>query len=175
MFYKVPEFIYSPLAEKEIVKGKVLVINDHDHALSDQINSEECEVYRASLMEIIKPEYWATVPKPDWVVCITQGLAHQSMWALDCGQQIAKKGFCVLDRISFLEPTRNRQEILLNSVLKNIIILSPRPAFRSDRKQLKDSVTSAWFVFANEPTDKSDTKIDYALNWQRPKMLCSGK
>ena len=175
MFYKVPELIYSPLAEKEIVKGKVLVINDQDGDLADQIRSDDCEVTQASLMEIIKSEYWVNVPKPDWVVCITQGLAQQSLWAIDCGMNMATKGFCVLDRLSFLEPTRNRQEVLLNSVLKNVIVLSPRPAFRSDRKQLKDSVTSAWFVFSNESTDKDGTEIEYALNWQRPKLLCSGK
>jgi len=174
MFYKIPDRVYSPLANKDIVKGTVLVVNDQEHVLKTQIKNEGCTVYSCTLDDLVEDQYWAHLPKIDWLICVTQGLGKKSELVVDAGMTMTSKGFCLLDRISFLEPTRTRESLLLSHSLRNLIILSPRPAFRADNKQAKDSVTSAWFVFTADQTDEITTKIDFALNWQRPQSVCSG-
>lgn len=174
-FYRVPERIFNPLKDRDIVKGRVLVINDQDRTLASQIESSETVVHSCSLEDLVDDQYWGHLGEIDWVVCITQGLGQRSQWAIDAGHQIAKEGFCLLDRISFLEPTRKRESLLLSETLRNLIVLSPRPAFRADNKQLKDSVTSAWFVFSNDPDFKNDTKIEFDIDWQRIRVSRGGK
>ncbi len=174
MFYKVPDRVFAPLAEKEIVKGRVLVVNDPEHDLKTQIQDDGCEVYSCTLDDLVSEQYAPRIPEIDWMICVTQGLGKKAEWVIDSGLVLPKKGFCLLDRISFLEPTRSRQHLLLSDSLRNLIILSPRPAFRADNKQAKDSVTSAWFVFSPTHANRNNTEIDFALNWHRPKTLCSG-
>ena len=174
MFYKIPELVFAPLAAKNIVDGRVLVINDEEQQLEKQIRREGCDVYSCTLDDLIDPNQFSQLPRVDWVVCVTQGLGKKAEWVIDTGRSLPIEGFCLLDRISFLEPTRGRAALLESHSLRNLIVLSPRPAFRADNKQAKDSVTSAWFVFENRCTTKKETKIDFALNWQRPQTLCSG-
>jgi len=171
MFYKIPKNIYSPIAEKNLISGSILVINDHENQLADQIRKSGVEeVYSCTLDEIIDSDFWQNHAPIDWVVGITQGLRDTTEWVMHCGMAKASKGLCILDRITFLEPTRQRVEILSSQTLSNLIILSPRPSFRADNKKLKDSVTSAWFVFSKDYSAAADTKIDFALNWDRPKI-----
>ena len=171
MFYKIPKNIYSPIAEKNLISGSVLVINDHENSLADQIRKSDVkEIYSSTLDQIIESDFWKNHPPIDWVVGITQGLRDGTEWVMHCGRAKASKGICILDRITLLEPTRQRAEILNSQTLSNIIILSPRPSFRADNKKLKDSVTSAWFVFSKDHSAAADTKIDFAINWDRPKI-----
>jgi len=171
MFYSVPKNIYSPIAEKNLISGSVLVINDHENSLADQVKKSNVEeIYSCTLDEIIDSDFWENHAPIDWVVGITQGLRNTTEWVTHCGMAKASKGLCILDRITFLEPARQRAEILNSQTLSNIVILSPRPSFRADNKKLKDSVTSAWFVFSKDHSAAADTKIDFALNWDRPKI-----
>jgi hypothetical protein len=84
---------------------------------------------------------------------------------------MAEKGLIVLDRVSFLEPTRKRVDFLQKTTLSNLIILNPRPEFRADQRKSKDSVTSAWFVFDGSDSTNKGTTIDFDVNWQRPKLF----
>ena len=174
MFYKIPELVFSPLAAKNIVLGRVLVINDQEQLLEKQVSREGCEVYSCTLDDLADSDSWKTLPRIDWMICVTQGLGKKAEWVMDAAMSMPEKGFCLLDRISFLEPTRPREVLLKSHSLRNLIVLSPRPAFRADNKQAKDSVTSAWFVFSTDSTHKKNTEIDFALNWQRPQAVCSG-
>ncbi len=151
----------------------MLVINDQEQTLETQIRKVGCEVYSCTLDDLVEGNHLKQLPKINWIVCVTQGLGRKAEWVIDCGMKLPDKGFCLLDRISFLEPTRSREVLLKSHSLRNLIVLSPRPAFRADNKQAKDSVTSAWFVFSTEATTKKNTEIDFALNWQRPETVCS--
>tara|TARA_R100001443_G_scaffold114685_1_gene131028 strand:+ start:246 stop:773 length:528 start_codon:yes stop_codon:yes gene_type:complete len=175
MFYQIPELVYSPLAELHIVNGTVLVVNDDESKLKKQIIAQGCQVYSCSLEDLLDLNFFSSLPEIDWVVCVTQGLGKKTEWVTDTGMAIAQQGFCLLDRISFLEPTRSREVVLQTQELTHMIVLSPRPAFRADNKQAKDSVTSAWFVFSSNRTNQQSTKINFALNWQRPRALHSVK
>ena len=173
MFYKVPKNIFSPVASRNLISGSILVVNDSEKELTNQINKIETkEVYTSTLDQIVDYDFWKNHSEIDWVVGITQGLKDKTEWVTDCGLSVAKKGVCILDRITFLEPTRQRSAILESQTLKNIIILSPRPSFRADSRKLKDSVTSAWFIFSKEKTTSQETKIDFDINWDRPKLSC---
>ena len=175
MFYKIPELVYSPIANKNIINGSVLVVNDQERILETQIKKDGCEVYSCTLDDLIDSEHWGNLPKIDWLICVTQGLGKKTEWVIDAGMRVPTKGLCVLDRISFLEPTRSREQLLMTHTLQNLVVLSPRPAFRADNKQAKDSVTSAWFVFSNDLGIEKNTKISFALNWQRPGVVCGDK
>jgi hypothetical protein len=171
MFYKTPKNIFSSIAEKNLISGSVLVINDHENSLADQIKKSGVEeIYTSTLDQIIDSDFWQDHAAIDWVVGVTQGLRDTTEWVTHCGMAKANKGICILDRITFLEPARQRTEILNSQTLSNIVILSPRPSFRADNRSLKDSVTSAWFVFSKDYSDAADTKIDFAINWDRPKI-----
>lgn len=171
MFYKTPKNIFSPIAEKNLISGAVLLINDQENSLADQIKKAGIEeIHTSTLDQIIDSDFWQNHTAIDWVVGITQGLRDKTEWITQCGMAKANKGLCILDRLTFLEPARQRTEILNSQTLSNIVILSPRPAFRADNKRLKDSVTSAWFVFSKNKSAAEDTKIDFAINWDRPKI-----
>jgi hypothetical protein len=82
---------------------------------------------------------WATVTNPPFSLA-PQILSH----ALD----FSPWGVAMLLRLSFLEPTKNRAEILQKHAdnLMLVMPVSPRPRFRADSSGC-DSVTVAWFVW----------------------------
>ena len=99
--------------------------------------------------------YWDQYGMPiSWVVtnppfsCAAEILAHA--W------EYAEEGCAFLLRLSFLEPTGNRAEMLksMSDHLRYVIPVSPRPKFRRDTTG-SDSVTCAWFVW------------DKRWSWQR--------
>ena len=54
--------------------------------------------------------------------------------------------------------------------MSHLVVLSPRPVYRA-LNNLKDSVTSAWFVFHHPEHWKSGTIISYAVSWSEPHDL----
>lgn len=116
-------------------------------------------------------EWWRGLAGFDWCVAVTQGVGRTVDYVIDPGLQLAKRGLIILDRLTFLEPTHKRRNFLTESPLSELIILNPRPEFRSDQLKAKDSVTSAWFVFDKLKNPKEATKIEYAVSWQRPRAL----
>jgi hypothetical protein len=175
MFYKVPDRIFSPVKEKKILNGNILIVNDQSNQLSVQVQDEDCNIINAALNDIVESSFWENSPEIDWVLCVTQGLGRKSEWVIDVGCSMATKGLCLLDRLSFLEPTRGREALLKSKSLTNLIVLSPRPSFRADSKQLKDSMTSAWFIFDTNSNLFSYTNIEFAIHWDRPKVINRGQ
>ena len=173
-FYKVPKYIFDPIGKAGLIKGKVLLPSDYDGELGAQVRAFGVDdtVINRSENNVLNLDWWSEQKDQfDWVVAITQGDKERAQWITECGLQAARYGLCVLDRITFLEPTRNREDFLLNTSLTNIKILSPRPSFRADNKTTKDSVTSAWFVFHKAGAALTSTQIDFAVGWHRPKDL----
>ena len=175
MFYKVPDRIFNPVKQRDLIDGNILIVNDPTGQLSKQVDDDGIQIISASIEDLIEGTFWANCPKIDWMICITQGLGKKTELIIDVGCSVAKKGFCLLDRLSFLEPTRGRESLLTSKTLRNLIVLSPRPSFRADSKQLKDSMTSAWFVFQTESNTTFDTNIEFAIHWDRPQMLTCGQ
>jgi hypothetical protein len=173
-FYKVPSGIFNPIGNCEWFKGSVLLPLDFTGELKKQVQEfSKDEIITNEFEEnVADVDWWAKYKNQvDWVVAITQGNKEYTQWVTDCGVQIARKGVCILDRLTFLEPTRSRESFLENFALINIKVLSPRPAFRADEIKAKDSVTSAWFVFTDAGEAKVRTAIDYSINWQNSRDL----
>ena len=147
------------------------MVNDYEQNLENQIRNDGCKVYTCTLDDLLDPTLYENSLDIDWLICVTQGMRQKREWVMQAATTLPKQGFCFLDRITLLEPTRTRRRFLNTYPLQNLIVLSPRPAFRADNKQQKDSVTSAWFVFCTNRANEKNTEIDYALNWHRPMGL----
>lgn len=173
-FYQVPKFIFNPVAKSKLCSGTILLPADFEGQLYEQVKNGGFTdiILNNDEHNIQNVEWWESYKnKIDWVVAITQGLKEHTPWITEYGLQVASKGICILDRLTFLEPTRSREAFLQNASLVNMKILSPRPAFRADGKQLKDSVTSAWFFFQKTGEAVPSTVIDYEVSWLRPKVF----
>jgi hypothetical protein len=173
-FYKVPSGIFNPIGKCEWFKGSVLLPLDFTGELKKQIQAfSKDEIITNELeQDVTDIDWWAQYKNQvDWVIAITQGNKEYTQWVTDCGVQIARRGVCILDRLTFLEPTKTRESFLEKFALTNIKVLSPRPAFRADEIKAKDSVTSAWFVFTDAGEAKVRTAIDYSINWQNSRDL----
>lgn len=173
-FYRVPRYIFDPIGNCNLIDGAVLLPCDFEGQLEKQVRkagitdviSNDCEE------NIVDLGWWSShKDQIDWVVAITQGMRDYTKWITECGLQAARKGVCILDRLTFLEPTRAREDFLQDSSLTNIKILSPRPSFRADGTTAKDPVTSAWFVFQKPGAATVSTQIDFEVSWHRPRDL----
>lgn len=174
-FYQVPKFIFDPIGKTGICENSTILLpSDFTGGLAEQIKSYKPDgiIQNKKFDNIQDYEWWESLKgKVDWVIAITQGTGEATSWVTECGLSIANKGICVLDRLTFLEPTRKREAFLQESNLVDLKILSPRPSFRADGKQSKDSVTSAWFVFKKSGVARTSTFIEYEVGWLRPKKV----
>lgn len=173
-FYRVPPFVFDPIRNDNIIDGTVLLPYDPQGELEKQIRKANISDIKTNACEenLVDLSWWARHKgQVDWVIAITQGMKEYTKFITECGLQAARKGVCILDRLTFLEPTRAREEFLRNSSLVNIKILSPRPSFRADGTTAKDPVTSAWFVFQKPGAAPVNTSIDFEVSWCRPKNL----
>ena len=174
-FYQVPDFIFNPIASRDLCKGRVLLPLDPEGRLEQQIR--ECGVTEfitpSDAEDYMDPMWWKYYEGNfDWTVAITQGIESTQRldYIIKPGYEFASEGLVVLDRITFLEPTRNRVKFLTDKPLSNLIVLNPRPEFRADQNKSKDSVTSAWYVFGKNNPDKK-SRIEFDVNWQRPNVF----
>ena len=76
----------------------------------------------------------------------------------------------MLLRLSFIEPTKDRKDLLNNykDNLVKVITFNPRPKFRSDTKST-DSVTVAWFIFNKQFSWSKlgiDCLFDFSTDWR---------
>lgn len=173
-FYQVPKFVFDPIGRSGVCHGNILLPADFTGGLKKQVEKYGYDGVTSNENpdNLEDPEWWeAQRDSFDWIVAITQGLGDKTNWILEYGLDVTRHGVVVLDRLTLLEPTRKREGFLKESNLVNLKILSPRPSFRADNKQLKDSVTSAWFVFYPIGAAPTNTTIEYEVGWQQPKIL----
>lgn len=146
----------------------MLVPFDPDLTLSTELQRHNYTVTTNTDIEnITDPNWWVGMREQafDWVVCSTMGLKDLSEYILEYGMEIATNGIAVLDRLSFIEPVARRRTFLLKNKLSNMVVLSPRPKFRSIGST-KDSVTACWFVFQKPELWRDGTMVSYAVNWE---------
>ena len=124
-FYHVPEQILNPLLTRNLLSGRVVLPTDIDGQLESQLKKEGFEsVIRATdITQHTDLCWWAALPKFDWALAITQGNNETLDWILTPGFEMAEKGLIVLDRVSFLEPTRKRVDFLQKTKIydKNLL------------------------------------------------------
>lgn len=77
----------------------------------------------------------------------------------------ANYGIAMLLRLSWLEPTKKRAKFLQDNPPDSVIILNPRPKFRSDTKGT-DSVTSAWFIWNKEDSLVPIKPFIFETDWK---------
>ena len=172
-FYQIPKYIFNPIADRKICSGKILLPLDHEGQLQKQLDELGFkETYKADCADDhLDLMWWKSVPQCVWVVAVTQGVPSTIDWVLYPGYEVARKGVIILDRITFLEPTKQRAKFLQEKPLSNLIVLNPRPEFRADQNKSKDSVTSAWFVFNKTKSSCDQTEVEFDVSWQRPKTF----
>jgi len=167
-FYTIPSGVTHTLVKHTFITGSVLVPFDPDLTLSTELKRHNYTVTTNTDIEnITDPNWWVGMREQafDWVICSTMGLKSLSEFILEYGMNIATNGVAVLDRLSFIEPVARRKTFLLKNKLSNMVVLSPRPRFRSIGST-KDSVTACWFVFQKPELWRDGTMISYAVNWE---------
>jgi len=167
-FYTIPSGVTHTLVKHTFITGSVLVPFDPDLTLSTELQRHNYTVTTNTDIEnITDPNWWVGMREQafDWVVCSTMGLKDLSEYILEYGMEIATNGIAVLDRLSFIEPVARRRTFLLKNKLSNMVVLSPRPKFRSIGST-KDSVTACWFVFQKPELWRDGTMVSYAVNWE---------
>jgi len=167
-FYTIPSGVTHTLVKHTFITGSVLVPFDPDLTLSTELQRHNYTVTTNTDIEnITDPNWWVSMREQafDWVVCSTMGLKDLSEYILEYGMEIATNGIAILDRLSFIEPVARRRTFLLKNKLSNMVVLSPRPKFRSIGST-KDSVTACWFVFQKPELWRDGTMVSYAVNWE---------
>lgn len=106
----------------------------------------------------------------DWVVTNPPYTQPTCQQIIENSMRYARKGVCMLLRLTYDEPCANRAEFLKNNIMTHQILFNPRPKFRTDTKGT-DSATTCWFVwmkpdFAAQHTLTSTEKI-YITNWDK--------
>jgi hypothetical protein len=87
--------------------------------------------------------YWDNMnPKPDWTV--TNPPFSLAVKILNNAFRYSNVGVAFLLRLSFLEPTKERERFLVSHPPNKLIVL-PRYSFTGDGKT--DSVTCAWMIW----------------------------
>lgn len=131
----------SHLLEAHVPPGPTLPevwTNDIDTKLADILDYN---------MDATKPEIFELV-NPDWVVTnppYNKGLMPD---IVKNALQFAYQGVAMLLRLSFLEPTIERDGWLVENP-PDLLIVTPRFSFKRNGKT--DSVTTAWFIWYNQP------------------------
>ena len=95
--------------------------------------------------------YWADI-KPDWTV--TNPPFSSAYLIVVNAVHYSTLGAAILLRLSFLEPTKEREKFLVRQPPNKLIIL-PRYSFTNDGKT--DSVTCAWMIW--DKTNESYIKV----------------
>lgn len=98
-------------------------------------------------MDATKPELFELV-NPDWVVTNPPYNKDLMPDIVKNALQSAYQGVAMLLRLSFLEPTIERDSWLVENP-PDLLIVTPRFSFKRNGKT--DSMTTAWFVWYNQP------------------------
>jgi hypothetical protein len=107
-------------------------------------------------------EYWDSLEfKPDWT--ISNPPFNRATDITRLALEYSKKGVIMLLRSSYLEPCRDRRDVL-EAGLSRMTIVNPRPKFRADTKG-SDSCTVAFFTWEKGYT--GDPVIGYLKDWHK--------
>lgn len=104
----------------------------------------------------------------DWVVTNPPYMQPTCQQIIENSMRYARKGICMLLRLTYDEPCANRAEFLKNTQMTHQLIFNPRPKFRTDTSGT-DSATTCWFVWMRPEfiSEKNliNTEKMYITNW----------
>lgn len=122
------------------------------------------DIVDGEIYDATKKSYWDSLEyRPDWV--ITNPPFNLASPIIRHSLGTAKRGVIMLLRLSYMEPCKDRRDIL-DSGLTHITIVNPRPKFRADTKG-SDSSTVAFFVWQKGTAYGAPVNMNYLVDWNR--------
>jgi hypothetical protein len=118
-----------------------------------------------SYYDCTKQNYWECYFENDFDYVITNPPYNKANEIVPLAYKYANYGIAMLLRLSWLEPTKDRAKFLQENPPDSVIIINPRPRFRSDTKST-DSVTSAWFIWNKEEPLVNIAPFIFETNWR---------
>lgn len=170
-FYQIQPSLVKVMLDHFRPVGSILTLTDPGKVVSNTLNqatSIHC-VAHTEESDFYSTEWWRqqkTNWTHNWVVAPMLGTQEYNTYIYKYATEVAKHGVILLGRLSLLEPTKERREFLANHALTDMVVLNPRPNYRSVGSK-KDSVTSCWFMFKKKENWADGTNITYALDWQQ--------
>lgn len=129
-----------------------VITNDIDAAMPTRYHEDATDAYAS---------FW--LAPADWIV--TNPPFNQADQFVRLAWLKARRGVAMLLRLSFMEPTRKRAQLLrtMGPYMSHLIVFSqPRPSFTGNGRT--DSATTAWFVWEHD-NPQQGTKLSYVTNW----------
>lgn len=160
--YPIPQKVLEPCAGEGAISNYFKYL--HCPVITNDIDSSFGWDYSSDATDLDAPMWNRDF---DWVITNPPYVSAEEI--LMNSWIKAKCGVAFLLRLSFLEPTKKRYDILdkMSENLWRVIIFNPRPSFTDDGKT--DSVTSAWFVWKKallwSMFDKLEIK--YVHGWRK--------
>jgi hypothetical protein len=153
----------------EGVFQQVLEKGGYTNVFSSDITQPAPEGY-GSIADVTDEDYWEFLDQTrgvDWF--ITNPPYTLATTILRLALKYARRGVILLLRSSYIEPCKDRRDVLLT--LDETTIVNPRPRFRSDTKG-SDSSTVGFFVWRDVEERKRqvfhfDPTIKYLVDWHK--------
>lgn len=172
-FYPTEAALVRELRSRVAIAGKILEPCAGDGAIATQFGDCDCktnepypqESYPVDWqMDATDKTFWKGLKKGDhefdWIV--TNPPFRQATPILTEAISAAKVGVAFLLRLTYLEPVRDRAELLKSNSMNRLIIFNPRPKFRPDKRGT-DSATVAWFVWQKNAEGQ---QIEFVTDWR---------
>lgn len=149
------------LLDEETIQGEVLDCCSGDDSISlvirgaplvTKLTTNDMDPERDSNLHFnaAKKSNWENLPRPHWVV--TKPPFIEAGRIIPAAVDHAIYGVAALLRLSFLEPTYDRQDFLSRNPPTKLIVLP--------RMDANDSITSAWMVWhKNRPWDSGSILV----------------
>jgi hypothetical protein len=165
-FYPTPQWATEELLRRESIQGNVLECCSGlghithplkcgpliEHVVTNDLNPSYPADYH---LDVRKRDSWKAFPTVRWVVTNPPFNAAEQIVPLALEHTIT--GLAVLLRLSFLEPTYDRQDFLSKNPPTKLIVL-PRISFTGNGKT--DSVTCGWMIWLkNRPWESGSISI----------------
>lgn len=173
-FYPTPERLIDVLQKHNFIPplSRILEPCCGDNAIAEALYRYENSNYDITATDITQGDefdattdsYWTRAYGGfDWIV--TNPPFSTAHLIVPKAFKCARFGIAMLLRLTWLEPCNNRREFLQEnrSHLSHLIILNPRPQFRSDTRGT-DSVTCAWMIWQHG--HDGGTSVRYCTDWR---------
>ncbi|NJM66906.1 MAG: hypothetical protein HC851_15180 [Acaryochloris sp. RU_4_1] len=152
-FYPTAEALTQALLQVVSISGTVLEPCAGDGAIAQlfpNCHTNDLHTQRWDhQLDATLPESWEQFAACEWVV--TNPPFNRAPQILPHAYTHVQVGVAFLLRLSYLEPCADRSEWLKTHAdrMTHVIVLNPRPKFRSDSRG-GDNVTTAWFVWQRD-------------------------
>lgn len=151
-FYSTPENLTRLLlAHQPTIGGTILEPCAGQNAIANVLRERGFSVTATDItdgaeFDATTSSYWANLKPHHWIV--TNPPFNQAVPILENSLSHADKGVAMLLRITFLEPCKNRRELLhlYSDKMVKFIPINPRVKFRKDTKG-SDNATVGWYVW----------------------------